>query len=115
MEAQERKNLKDKKRIVIKIGSSSLTHPETGELNLMKIEKLIRTLSDLRGQGFGIFRRHCRRKAGSGPSQAPGLPGGKTGLCRCGAGPADDGVSEALRGIQPDSRSGASYKGYHGK
>ena len=40
MEAQERKNLKDKKRIVIKIGSSSLTHPETGELNLMKIEKL---------------------------------------------------------------------------
>lgn len=54
MEAQERKNLKDKKRIVIKIGSSSLTHPETGELNLMKIEKLIRTLSDLRGQGKDV-------------------------------------------------------------
>ena len=54
MEAQERKNLKDKKRIVIKIGSSSLTHPETGELNLMKIEKLIRILSDLRGQGKDV-------------------------------------------------------------
>jgi glutamate 5-kinase len=48
------KHLKDKKRIVIKIGSSSLTHPETGELNLMKIEKLIRTLSDLRGQGKDV-------------------------------------------------------------
>ena len=42
MESQERLNLKDKKRIVIKIGSSSLTHAGTGELNLMKIEKLIR-------------------------------------------------------------------------
>lgn len=47
----ERQVLKDKKRIVIKIGSSSLTHPETGDLNLMKIEKLIRVISDLKGQG----------------------------------------------------------------
>ena len=46
-----REKLKNKKRIVIKIGSSSLTHPETGELNLTKIEKLIRVLSDLRGEG----------------------------------------------------------------
>ena len=51
MEATKRNSLKDKKRIVIKIGSSSLTHPETGELNLTKIEKLIRVLSDLRGEG----------------------------------------------------------------
>ena len=29
-----RERLKDKKRIVIKIGSSSLTHSETGRLNL---------------------------------------------------------------------------------
>lgn len=43
--------LKEKKRIVIKIGSSSLTHPETGDLNLRKIEQLVRVLSDLRGQG----------------------------------------------------------------
>ena len=43
--------LKKKQRVVIKIGSSSLTHPETGELNLTKIEKLIRVLSDLRGEG----------------------------------------------------------------
>lgn len=51
MEIQERQKLHSKKRIVIKIGSSSLTHLETGELNLMKIEKLIRVISDLRGEG----------------------------------------------------------------
>lgn len=54
MEEQQRKNLKDKKRIVIKIGSSSLTHSETGEMNLMKIEKLVRVISDLRGQGKDV-------------------------------------------------------------
>mgnify|MGYP001853570072 CR=1 FL=1 len=32
MEMTERAQLKDKKRIVIKIGSSSLTHSETGRL-----------------------------------------------------------------------------------
>ena len=45
-----RKKLKDKKRIVIKIGSSSLTHENTGELNLFKIEKLIRVICDLKGE-----------------------------------------------------------------
>ena len=33
-----REKLKDKKRIVIKIGSSSLTHQETGRLDLIKME-----------------------------------------------------------------------------
>ena len=42
---------KDAKRIVIKIGSSSITHSETGELHLSKIEKLIRQIADLRGAG----------------------------------------------------------------
>ncbi len=54
-QSQERQRLKNKKRIVIKIGSSSLTHPETGELNLMKIEKLVRVLSDLRGAGREVI------------------------------------------------------------
>ena len=54
MGAQERQNLADKQRIVIKIGSSSLTHVETGEVNLMKIEKLVRVISDLRGQGKDV-------------------------------------------------------------
>lgn len=46
-----REKLKDKKRIVVKIGSSSLTHPETGSLDLIKLEILVRELSDLRNQG----------------------------------------------------------------
>ena len=54
MGTQERQNLADKQRIVIKIGSSSLTHAQTGEVNLMKIEKLVRVISDLRGQGKDV-------------------------------------------------------------
>ncbi|ROR29317.1 glutamate 5-kinase [Mobilisporobacter senegalensis] len=46
-----REVLKEKKRIVIKIGSSSLTHEQTGNLNLAKMEKLVRVLTDLRNQG----------------------------------------------------------------
>ena len=51
----ERELLKDKKRFVIKIGSSSLTHPETGDLNLAKIEKLVRIISDMRGMGKEVI------------------------------------------------------------
>ena len=51
MKKTAREELKNKKRIVIKIGSSSLTHPETGDVNLVKIERLIRVISDLRGMG----------------------------------------------------------------
>ena len=43
--------MKDKKRIVIKVGSSTLTHKETGNLNYLKLEKLVRTISDLRNKG----------------------------------------------------------------
>lgn len=53
-ERASRDRLKDKKRIVIKIGSSSLTHKETGDLNFIKIEKLVRVISDLRGQGKDV-------------------------------------------------------------
>lgn len=49
-----RQNLKDKKRIVIKIGSSSLTHNTTGGINLQKLEKLVRILCDLKNQGKDI-------------------------------------------------------------
>lgn len=50
-----RERLKNKKRIVIKIGSSSLTHSETGRLNLRKLEVLARELSDLRNQGKDVI------------------------------------------------------------
>ena len=49
-----RKLLKDKKRIVIKVGSSTLTHEETGALNLIKMERLVRELTNLRNQGKDV-------------------------------------------------------------
>ena len=51
----KRKVLSDKKRIVVKIGSASLTHPETGHLNLDKMERLIRILANLRSQGKDVI------------------------------------------------------------
>lgn len=49
-----REVVKDKKRIVIKIGSSSLMHNETGRLNLGKIEKLVRTIVDIKNSGKDV-------------------------------------------------------------
>lgn len=46
-----REYIKDKKRIVIKIGSSSLQHVETGDMDYVKIEKLVRALCDISNQG----------------------------------------------------------------
>lgn len=46
-----RELLKDKKRIVVKIGSSSLQHKETGDLDYTRLEKLVRELCDIRNQG----------------------------------------------------------------
>lgn len=46
--------IKDKKRIVIKIGSSSLTHKETGDLDYIKLEVLVRELCNLRNQGKDV-------------------------------------------------------------
>ena len=51
MNGQERQRLRDKRRIVIKIGSSSLTHQETRDLNLFKMEQLVRIIGDLKGAG----------------------------------------------------------------
>lgn len=55
MYVEERAKLKDKKRIVIKIGSSSLTHTHTGDLNLMKMERLVRVICDLKAQGKDVI------------------------------------------------------------
>ena len=46
--------LKDKKRIVIKIGTSTLTF-ENGLLNLSRIDKLIRQISNLHNKGYEII------------------------------------------------------------
>lgn len=45
------RDLKSTKRIVIKIGSSSLTYPDTHKLNLDKIDLLAREISDLFNSG----------------------------------------------------------------
>lgn len=50
-----RDRLKDKKRIVIKVGSSSLTHEATGSLNLTKLEILIREIADLHNMGKEVI------------------------------------------------------------
>ena len=52
--SEVRNSLKDKKRIVIKIGSSSLVHKETGALNIGKIEKLVRVLADIKNAGNDV-------------------------------------------------------------
>lgn len=50
-----RASLKEKKRIVIKVGSASITHKETGSLDLRKIEKLVRVISDLNAEGKDVI------------------------------------------------------------
>lgn len=50
-----RKTLKDKKRVVIKVGTSSLTHSETGQLDFIKMEKLVRELADLNNRGKEVI------------------------------------------------------------
>lgn len=49
-----REALKDKKRIVVKIGSSSLQHPETGDLDYTKLDVLVRELCDMRNRGKDV-------------------------------------------------------------
>lgn len=50
-----REKIKDKKRIIIKIGSSSITHPETGAINLTKLEILVRELCDIKNMGKDVI------------------------------------------------------------
>lgn len=51
----KRECLKDKKRIVVKVGSSTLTHESTGKLNLSKMEKLVRVLCDIQNTGRQVI------------------------------------------------------------
>jgi len=54
MKEYNRDYLKDKKRIVIKIGSSSLQHKETGDLDYTKLDVLVRELCNLRNMGKDV-------------------------------------------------------------
>ena len=46
----ERKDLKDAKRIVVKVGSSTITHAN-GKCDFARIDKLARELADWQNQG----------------------------------------------------------------
>ena len=50
-----REQIKDKKRIVVKIGSSSLTHRQTGDMDYIRMERLVRELSNIRNQGREVI------------------------------------------------------------
>jgi glutamate 5-kinase len=51
----DRSYLREKKRVVIKIGTSNLTHAESGHLDLGKLEKYARALTDIRNRNKEVI------------------------------------------------------------
>ncbi len=47
--------MQNKKRIVVKVGTSSLVHEETGLMDLDKLERLVRGLTDLHNSGKEVI------------------------------------------------------------
>ena len=66
------RNISDKKRIVIKLGTSTLAH-STGKLNIRRMTNLVRVISDLHNSGKEIIMVS---------SGAVGLGTGKLGLAQ---------------------------------
>ncbi len=66
------RNISEKKRIVIKLGTSTLAH-STGKLNIRRMTNLVRVISDLHNSGREIIMVS---------SGAVGLGAGKLGLSR---------------------------------
>ena len=92
-----RELLKDKKRIVVKVGSSSLIHKETNKLDLRKLEVLVRELSDLHNQGKDVVL--VTSGAVAVGASAFGITRGikeKTGLLCSWTGTSDDDLSETF-------------------
>ena len=101
----DRSFLKDKKRIVVKIGTTTITHVDTGHLNLIKMEKLARVLTDIRNQNKEIVIVSSGA-IGAG-RKALGMQHRPRSLAEkqaCGGGPgkAYDDLSEAFCGVQSD-------------
>ena len=72
---EARAKLKEAKRIVIKVGTSTLAYPETKKLNLSRIDHLIRDISDLHNSGKEIiFVSSGAIAAGIGKMGLPGKP-----------------------------------------
>ena len=47
------KGIKDAQRIVVKVGTSTLTY-DTGKVNLRRMDKLAQVISDLRNSGIEV-------------------------------------------------------------
>ena len=78
-----RAQLKDRKRIVVKVGSSSLLHSSTKRLDYHKIDVLVRELSDLKNRdkdvilvssGATAVGREVLRRTGAGEELAEDSP-----------------------------------------
>lgn len=50
-----RQHLEEAQRIVIKVGSSSITHGKTGHISLVKLEHFVRQVSDLKNAGKEVI------------------------------------------------------------
>jgi glutamate 5-kinase len=50
-----RPEIKKKKRVVVKIGSSSLVHPETGGLDYTRLDVLVRELANMHNAGMDVI------------------------------------------------------------
>ncbi len=64
------RKISERKRIVVKVGTSTLTH-KTGMLNIRRVEQLVKTLADLKNAGYEVVLVS---------SGAIGLGAGKLGL-----------------------------------
>lgn len=108
-----------KKRIVVKIGSSSLNYEESGCLNFTKLEHLVRELCNLRNRGMDV----CLVSSGAiavgrqtlGMEERPRDISTKQACAAVGPGETDDDLSEAVRGVQSGGRSGSYDEEYHGQ
>lgn len=49
------KKISERKRIVVKVGTSTLTHHRTGRLNIRRVEQLVKTLADLQNAGHEVI------------------------------------------------------------
>lgn len=91
-----REHLKDCRRIVVKVGTSTITYPN-GRLNLKRVEELAWVLTDLtqprQGCYSGFERRDWGRRSAYGNENTPDCCARKAGGGSCGTGNADADLS----------------------